>query len=105
MSAWPEEWGCWNCGAINITPDPPQGVLQSAAGLSIALVAFLRLRAGAASGPVRGVDVDVVALDAGPQQGVDLMIGLLVGGRDRCVADEHVPEPVGRTVQRRSCPT
>ncbi|MFE7113583.1 hypothetical protein ACFU98_46415 [Streptomyces sp. NPDC057575] len=19
----PEEWDCWNCGAVNVTPDPP----------------------------------------------------------------------------------
>jgi hypothetical protein len=49
----------------------------------------------------RGVDVDVVAADAGRQQGVDLMIGVLVGGRGARLADEHLSESIGRTAHRR----
>jgi hypothetical protein len=37
----------------------------------------------------RFLAVDVVASDAGSLQGVDLMIGVLVSGRDARVAKEH----------------
>ncbi|MBG6090038.1 hypothetical protein IW256_004151 [Actinomadura viridis] len=37
--------------------------------------------------------MDVVAVDTGRKQGVDLMTGVLVGGRDPRIADEHVAEP------------
>ncbi|MER5277189.1 hypothetical protein ABT025_15700 [Streptomyces sp. NPDC002809] len=45
--------------------------------------------------------LDVVAVDANPQQGVNLMIEVLDGGRDPRVAHEHVSESIGRTVHRR----
>ncbi|MFF1717965.1 hypothetical protein [Streptomyces sviceus] len=47
------------------------------------------------------VDVDVVAVDAGPKQGVDLVTGVLVGGRDASAADEHVSESTDGIVHRR----
>ena len=33
--------------------------------------------------------MDVVPRDAGPQQGVDLVVGVLVGGGDPRVAEQH----------------
>src|SRR3954465_12575582 len=44
----------------------------------------------------RGIDMHVGAVDTGPQQRIDLVIGVLVGGRDPRVAEEHVPETTGR---------
>jgi len=43
-------------------------------------------------GAAGGVDVDVVPVDAGPQKSVDLVIGVLVGGRAPRVAEEYVSE-------------
>ena len=48
----------------------------------------VELRA-AGLGAARVVDVDVVMGDAGAAQRVDLVAGVLVGGRDAGVAEEH----------------
>jgi len=40
-------------------------------------------------GAAGGIEVDVVPRDAGPQQGVDLVVGVLVGGGDPRVAEQH----------------
>jgi hypothetical protein len=42
------------------------------------------------------IDVHVGAVDTGPQQRADLVIGVLVGGRDPRIAEEHAPETTSR---------
>jgi hypothetical protein len=55
------------------------------------------------------VDMDVVPGDAGPQQGVGLVVGVLLGGGDPRVPDQHLstkPRPwVIDVVSRRELPT
>jgi hypothetical protein len=42
----------------------------------------------------------VVTVYPGAQQRIDLVAGVLAGGGDPRVADEHVPESTGRPVHR-----
>lgn len=44
-------------------------------------------------GAACGLDVDVFLFDAGALQGVELVVGVLVGGRCPRLSNEYVPEP------------